>query len=180
MKRLKNATDGFTGVRFCTMLVLASLAAAGCAGKSKPVIDPTGVDMVQYEKDLAECEQIAQQVEQKAGEQAAGGALVTGAIGAVLGGSDGAKKGAGVGLIGGAAKGARATNRERARVVKNCLRSADTLFSAMFPALSLKVFDQNTNRFRVSCGIKIRSAVVSDRLFQTSSNGSNAKSMLHG
>ncbi|MDJ0776855.1 MAG: glycine zipper family protein [Gammaproteobacteria bacterium] len=107
----------------CALLVLASLAATGCATSSKPVIDPAGVDMVQYEKDLGECEQIAQQVEQKAGEQAAGGALVTGAIGAVLGGSDGAAKGAGVGLIGGAAKGAGATTRERDQVVKNCLRN---------------------------------------------------------
>lgn len=123
MKQLKNSTIGFARFGLCTMLVLAGLAAAGCAGKSKPIIDPAGVDMVQYEKDLAECEQIAQQVEQKAGEKAAGGALVTGAIGAVLGGSDGAKKGVGVGAIGGAARGAGETSRERAKVVKNCLRN---------------------------------------------------------
>lgn len=119
----RQATAGPSRLRSCALLVLASLAITACATKSKPVIDPTGVDMVQYEKDLVECEQIAQQVEQKAGEQAAGGALVTGAIGAVLGGSDGAAKGAGVGLIGGAARGARATSRERDQVVKNCLRN---------------------------------------------------------
>ena len=104
-------------------MVLTGLTISGCAGKSGPVIDPAGVDMVEYEKDLAECEKIAQQVEQKAGEQGLGGALVTGAIGAVIGGSDGAKKGAGIGFIGGAAGGARETNRERATVVKNCLRN---------------------------------------------------------
>ena len=106
-----------------TALVLFLLLGVGCAGKSKPVIDPAGVDMTSYEKDLAECEQVALQVEQKAGEQGLGGALVVGAIGAVLGGSDGAKKGAGVGLIGGAAEGAGDTNRERSTVVKNCLRN---------------------------------------------------------
>ncbi len=123
MKKTEQTTIGFAGARLCTMLVLAGMAVAGCAGKSGPVIDPAGVDMVQYEKDLAECEQIAQQVEQKAGEKAVGGALVTGAIGAVLGGSDGAKKGAGVGLIGGAARGSGETSRERDKVVKNCLRN---------------------------------------------------------
>ena len=45
------------------------LLVGGCAAhSSKPVIDPAGVDMVQYEQDVAECEQIATQVEQKAGE----------------------------------------------------------------------------------------------------------------
>ena len=116
-------STGFAYRSTCTILVLLALLAVGCAGKSKPVIDPAGVDMGKYQSDLAECEQIATQVEQKAGEQAVGGAVVLGAIGAVLGGSDGAKKGAGVGLIGGAAEGARDTNRERALVVKNCLRN---------------------------------------------------------
>ena len=123
MKISNTTATGSSLIRLCTILVLAAVAVVGCAGKNKPVIDPAGVDMVQYEKDLAECEQIAQQVEQKAGEQAVGGALITGAIGAVLGGSDGAAKGAGVGAIGGAARGARETGRERATVVKNCLRN---------------------------------------------------------
>ena len=57
---------------------------AGCAAhNSKPVIDPAGVDMARYEADVAECERIATQVEQKAGAGAAGGAVVGGLIGEV-------------------------------------------------------------------------------------------------
>jgi hypothetical protein len=97
---------------------------AGCAAhSSKPVIDPAGVDMAQYEVDVAECEQIATQVEQKAGERAAGGALVGGLIGAIVGGSDSAVKGAGVGAVSGGARGTADTQREKAKVVKNCLRN---------------------------------------------------------
>ena len=110
-------------LRLTGIFAAALLAAAGCAGKSPPVVDPHGVDMARYQKDLAECENIAAQVEQKAGERALGGALVVGLIGAVLGDGDTAKKAAGAGLIGGAAEGAEETKRERATVVKNCLRN---------------------------------------------------------
>ena len=94
----------------------------GCAAKnSKPVIDPAGVDMAQYETDVSECEQIATQVEQKAGEGAAGGALIGGLIGAIVGGS--AVRGAGVGAVAGGAGSAGDTAKERSKVVKNCLRN---------------------------------------------------------
>ena len=96
----------------------------GCAAhSSKPVIDPAGVDMAQYEKDVGECEQIATQVEQKAGEGAAEGAVVGGLIGGIFGGRDGALKGAGAGAVGGAAGRGADTQREKSRVVKNCLRN---------------------------------------------------------
>ena len=85
------------------------LLLGGCAAhSSKPVIDPAGVDMVQYEKDV--------------GAGAAEGAVVGGLIGGIFGGSDGALKGAGAGAVGGAAGGSRDTQREKSRVVKNCLR----------------------------------------------------------
>jgi uncharacterized protein YcfJ len=100
------------------------LVLAGCTSHgSKPVIDPAGVDMARYEIDVAECEQIAQQVEQKAGERAAGGAVVGGLIGGIIGGSDSALKGAGVGAVGGGARGSADTQREKSKVVKNCLRN---------------------------------------------------------
>ena len=66
-------------IMFCISLLGITIA-AGCAGSSKPVIDPAGIDMEQYNADLAECEQIAEQVDQKAGEGAAGGAVVGGLI----------------------------------------------------------------------------------------------------
>ena len=106
------------------ILTLAGLLLGGCAAhSSKPVIDPAGVDMAKYEKDLGECEQIALQVESKAGAGAAEGAVVGGLIGGIFGGSDGALKGAGAGAVGGAAGGAADTQREQSTVVKNCLRN---------------------------------------------------------
>lgn len=107
--------------RFALCLAIALIGA--CAGRANPVIDPAGVDMGRYQQDLGECEQIAQQVEQKAGERALGGALVVGLIGSVVGDSNTAKKAAGAGLIAGGARGAGETRRERAKVVKNCLRN---------------------------------------------------------
>jgi len=100
------------------------LAIMGCAsGGSGVVIDPAGVDKAQYERDLAECQEIAKQVDSKVVGSAAGGAVVGGAIGAILGGSSGAAKGAGVGAVGGTARGASSTEREKQTVVKNCLRN---------------------------------------------------------
>ena len=109
-------------IMICISL-LGIVVAAGCASKSKPVIDPAGIDMEQYEIDLAECEQIAEQVDQKAGEDAAGGAIIGGLIGAITGDITGAVKGAGVGTVIGGAKGAGSTSKEKERVVKKCLRN---------------------------------------------------------
>jgi hypothetical protein len=106
---------------FCIILC-ATLFAAGCASNNKPIIDPAGVDMGLYQHDLAECEQVAEQVNSKAGAGAAGGAVVGGLIGAIFGGSDGAVKGAGAGAVSGGAKGVGATAQEKSKVVKNCLR----------------------------------------------------------
>ena len=111
-----------------TAVLLLSLVSivfqTGCAARNKDVIiDPTGVDMGQYQSDFVLCQDIARQVNQKTGASALGGAVVGGLIGATLGNSDTAKKGAGVGAITGTARGARATKRERKKVIKNCLRN---------------------------------------------------------
>jgi len=110
------------GTIFCITLLTITFA-AGCAGRSKPIIDPDGVDMEQYQNDLAQCEQIAQQVEQKAGSGAAGGAIVGGLIGAITGDSDQVKRSAGVGAVAGGARGADATEREKSVMIKNYLRN---------------------------------------------------------
>ena len=111
-------------MRLIAMCLFILLTHLGCASRSQDVIiDPAGVDMQQYQTDLAQCEQIAEQVRSKTGSRAAGGAVVGGLIGSVVGDSDTAKKGAGVGAISGAARGARATRHERLRVIKNCLRN---------------------------------------------------------
>ncbi len=104
--------------------LLGITLAAGCAAhSSKPIIEPAGVDMDQYQADIAACEEIATQVDQKAGEGAARGALVGGLIGAVLGDSETVMRSAGVGAVAGGAGGAATTEKEKSRVVKNCLRN---------------------------------------------------------
>ncbi|MBT8434742.1 MAG: glycine zipper family protein [Gammaproteobacteria bacterium] len=104
--------------------IVAIIFASGCAAnRSKPIIDPDSVDMEIYQYDLAECEQIAEQVDQKAGSGAVGGAIVGGVIGAIVGDSNAVKRSAGVGGVLGGVKGAGATEREKSKVVKNCLRN---------------------------------------------------------
>ncbi len=63
----------------CALMLLASLAIAGCAAKSKPKVDLAGVDTAQYEQDLAECEQIERSSRPRAGERILGGAAMSSA-----------------------------------------------------------------------------------------------------
>ncbi len=106
------------------ILVISSLLSA-CASRPGDdiIIDPAYVDRAQYERDLAECERLASKVRQKAGERAAKGAVVGGLIGAIFGGDRSAERGAGVGAVSGASRGAAQTEREKLRVIKNCLRN---------------------------------------------------------
>ena len=106
------------------VMCIAALLTAGCAStrQSEVVVDPDGVDMGQFNRDLDECREISKQVSQKAAGGAVGGAVVGAAIGAIIGNSRTAARGAGVGGVLGGAKGAGSTHRERKRVVKNCMR----------------------------------------------------------
>lgn len=71
-------------------LLIAVAAGSGCASH-KPIIDTTNVDMERYERDLAECEEVATQVETagRAADSAAAGAAVGAAHGAIWGRSVG-------------------------------------------------------------------------------------------
>jgi len=90
---------------------------------NNPIIDSQGVDLAQYDTDLAQCEVYADQVAiaQKAGSGAVSGAVVGGVFGAVIGNSDTAKKAAGIGAVGGGARGIGEGLSERERVIKQCL-----------------------------------------------------------
>jgi outer membrane lipoprotein SlyB len=105
-------------------LVSALVLTSACTTTDEIIIDKKGVNMVQYEQDLAECRAYSSEVKtsEKAARGAVSGAVVGGAIGAVVDGSDGAARGAGVGAISGGAKGANQGGREEVQVVKNCLR----------------------------------------------------------
>jgi outer membrane lipoprotein SlyB len=106
------------------VILVSILASAGCAShRSDVIIDPAGVDMGRYQQNLAECQQIAQQVHEKTLGSALGGGVVGGAVGGIVGGSETAVKGAGVGAVVGAARGTAATQHEKQVVIKNCLRN---------------------------------------------------------
>jgi len=66
--------------------LIAAVFLAACA--SKPIVDTHNVDMVQYEKDLADCEHIAEQVAtgEITAKSAAFGAGVGAAYGVIGGG----------------------------------------------------------------------------------------------
>ncbi len=104
-------------------LLLLSLAITGCARHSKIIIDPQGVDMAQYQADLAQCKQLSEQVDPKAAKGAVGGAIVGAIAGEIIGGRRSTEIGAGLGALKGGVVGGAATKRERTRVVKNCLRN---------------------------------------------------------
>ncbi|MEJ2415372.1 MAG: glycine zipper family protein [Exilibacterium sp.] len=104
----------------CAILYFALLA--GCA-QQRIIIDKKGVSMQQYLQDKAECETYAEEVSiaASAGTGAARGAVLGGAIGAIFGNANTAARGAGAGAVSGGAGGASKAEREKLRVVKNCL-----------------------------------------------------------
>ncbi len=104
-----------------------ALFLAGCASTpGKPIIDMKGVNAAQYEQDLEECSNYADEVNVagKAVGGAAAGAAVGAAIGAIWDGHDGNSpgRGAATGAVLGGAGGTGSGVTERSRVVKNCLR----------------------------------------------------------
>lgn len=112
------------------VLTLSSILVGACATTDEinaPVVDTKGwttATRAQYQADLDECSQYADEVQtgQKAGAGAVGGAVVGGAVGAIFGGSTGAAKGAGSGAVVGGAQGVGHGVQERSQVIKNCLR----------------------------------------------------------
>lgn len=101
-------------------VLIVVLSISACASH-KPIVDTKGLNMALYEKDLAECNEYAAQVEsgEKVAKSAAVGAAVGAAIGAVFGN---AGDGAATGAIDGGTSGGLDADREKASVVKRCLR----------------------------------------------------------
>jgi outer membrane lipoprotein SlyB len=95
------------------------LILTACA--SKPVVDTYHVNMEKYAQDLAECEHVAEQLE--TGKTIAKSATLGAGVGAVIGAIDGdIGEGAAVGGVSGGTAGIIKSDKERARVIKNCLR----------------------------------------------------------
>jgi hypothetical protein len=104
-----------------------ALMASGCSSTpGNPIVDMKGVNAYQYEQDLAECSDYADEVS-VAGKPAGGaaaGAAVGAAVGAIWDGYRGGspERGAATGAVVGGASGAGSGLNERSEVVKNCLR----------------------------------------------------------
>jgi hypothetical protein len=105
---------------FYVVSMLTVIVISACA--TKPIIDPYNVDMVQYEKDLADCEQVAEQV--ATGTLTAKSAAFGAGVGAAYGVIDGdVGSAAATGAVAGGSGGLLKADNEKARVTKNCLRN---------------------------------------------------------
>lgn len=101
--------------------LLAVALLTGCLSHPEPLIDTQGVNMAQLEQDLETCNGFGDQVHIEQG--VAKGSVAGGAIGAASGAILGdAGTGAALGAIGGGARSAQIGEREKSRVVKNCMR----------------------------------------------------------
>ncbi|MCX2779957.1 glycine zipper family protein [Microbulbifer thermotolerans] len=116
-------------------LGLSATLIIGCAAQPEQVpgaggivIDTYGVNMRQYQVDLADCKSLAYATRADEGRRgitrAAGGALLGGALGAIIGDtSSAAAAGAGAGAVLGGVSGAGSAHVEADRITKNCLLS---------------------------------------------------------
>lgn len=104
---------------------------AGCATapaspilRQSVIVDQKGVDPVAYATDLRECEAYAAQVAtgQEVAVNAAGGAVLGGALGAVGGSTKDARRGATAGAVIGSTKGVADAMESKNEVLRNCLR----------------------------------------------------------
>jgi len=114
-------------LRKIALIACICLVPAACA--SKPIIDSKGVDMVQYQADLQDCVQIAEQVEtgKQIAKSSGAGAAVGAAVGVVTsvitGDASDIAYSAAYGAVGGGSTGAFRADEEKATVIKNCLRN---------------------------------------------------------
>jgi len=118
LKHRLSLVEGSMTRRLLICIFLACLLGS-CA--SKPIVDTYNIDTAQYEKDLAQCEEIAEQV--ASGEITAKSAAFGAGVGAaygVVGGNVG--NAAATGAISGTAGGLLKSDNEKAKVTKNCLR----------------------------------------------------------
>lgn len=119
-------TNGSMSRKILTAISLCWLLSA-CA--SKPIIDTQGVDLVQYQEDLQDCAEIAEQINTGAAvaKSAGAGAAVGAAFGVVTsvitGDTSAIGYSAAYGAVGGGSSGAFKADDEKAQVIKNCLRN---------------------------------------------------------
>ena len=98
----------------------AAVLAAGCTAHPEPIVDTKGIDLAAYQRDLAECQKYAAQINPAAGvaKGTVAGAAVGAAVGAI-GGDVG--EAAAVGAMSGGASSALKADEDKQNVVKRCL-----------------------------------------------------------
>ncbi|HIF11070.1 MAG TPA: hypothetical protein EYQ81_15375 [Sneathiellales bacterium] len=108
---------------------VSACAQGGITTAPTPIIDTKGVDSVQYQQDLSECQQYAQQssIGENTAKGAFGGALLGAAMGAAIGAAtgnagQGAAIGAAAGGIGGGAGGAGKAIQDKKQIVSRCMQ----------------------------------------------------------
>lgn len=110
-------------IKFLLSLIFSLLTLSGCSHHAQIIIDPNGVDMGRYQQDLAECQNLANQVHSKTGEKMLFGAVIGAIAGGIIGDSDFSNRTAKLGALSGGVEGAGETRQERIKVVKNCLHN---------------------------------------------------------
>ena len=107
-----------------SIYLLSACASNSAQNSGGIIVDTKNINMSAYYQDLHECRNYAAQVNvgSQVVEKTITGAVIGGAIGAITGDSDAAKRAAGVGGLLGAVKGSGQAQREKQRVVRNCLR----------------------------------------------------------
>lgn len=105
--------------RFFAVLLMLSIV--GCASHPAPIIDKRGVNMEDYQRDLAECQEYAADVSitKGAAKGAAVGAAVGAAAGAIRGNVD---EGAGYGATAGAVRSGLENKNTKESIAKRCLQ----------------------------------------------------------
>lgn len=104
-------------------LILSMLILSGCARHAQIIIDPKGVDMGAYHADLADCQHLADQVEEKVAQGVVGGAVVGALFGGIVGGHRTAGKTGALGAVAGGLGAGGEEHYQREKVLRNCLRN---------------------------------------------------------
>jgi len=113
----------------CTSFLCCGLLASCATGLldkavDQVIVDTQRLDLKEYQKDLSECDALAQQVDitKRTVGGAIGGAIAGGVVGAIIGNSDTAQEvGGTTGVVGGV-KGNIHARKEQQKVIKRCLQ----------------------------------------------------------
>lgn len=116
-------------LRMCTSFLCCGLlvsCATGLLDKAvdQVIVDTQRLDLKEYQKDLSECDALAQQVDitKRTVGGAIGGAIAGGVVGAIIGNSDTVQEVGGTAGVVGGVKGNIHARKEQQKVIKRCLQ----------------------------------------------------------